>query len=273
MSENTFLIELNQQMSAGRKSRLKKSQGKLYKERVVVEQGLNESLEKQKDLASILLQKDVFKKYKRLQTKLSQEESRLAVLQDRVNKLDAASNLSESLDKAITEQSEAEKILEKATRVRDNNKMKHSVELFSEIVDYVLGISAFFYTDTNRDGNLEFKIGLKDQTSVNDGFSYTRTLSAIFDFTLLLIHSNESFYGFCYHNGLLESLDDRVKIKLIDKMRGLSEKIGIKFIISVLDSDIPSSPTGEKIYFKKNEIIRELNDKGISGRLFRMSAF
>ncbi|QUM85466.1 DUF2326 domain-containing protein [Moritella sp. 28] len=267
------LIELNQQMSTGRKYRLKQSQGKLYKERGLIEVALTKSLQKQKELASILLQKDAFKKYKILQAKLSKEESRLAVLQDRVEKLDAASNLSENLDKAIAEQSEAGKILQKATRVRDNNKMKNSVEIFSEIVDYVLGISAFFYTDTNRDGNLEFNIGLKDQTSVNDGFSYTRTLSAIFDFTLLLIHSNESFYRFCYHDGLLESLDDRVKIKLIDKMRSLSEEFGMQFIISVLDSDIPNTPAGEKVYFKTKEIIRELHDKGSSGRLFRMSAF
>jgi len=267
------LIELNQQMSIGRKTRLKISQKKLYENRVSAEFNLNESLEKQKELASILLQIDAFEKYKILQSKLSKEESRLAVLQERVAKLDTASSLSENLDKAIAVQSEAERVLEKASRVRDNNKMKRSVEIFSEIVDYVLGISAFFYTDTNRDGNLEFKIGLKDQTTVNDGFSYTRTLSAIFDFTLLVIHSDESFYRFCYHDGLLESLDDRVKIKLIDQMRNFSELFGLQFIISVLDSDIPTNPKGEKVYFKTNEIIRELNDKGSSGRLFKMSAF
>lgn len=142
------LIKLNQQMSTGRKLRLKQSQMKLNKDRGGFESDLNESIEKQKELASILLQKDAFIKYKVLQAKLSKEESRLAVLKERVEKLDSASCLSESLAKAVTEQAEAENILEKATRVRDNNKMKLSVEIFSEIVDYVLGISAFFYTDT-----------------------------------------------------------------------------------------------------------------------------
>ncbi len=56
-------------------------------------------------------------------------------------------------------------------------------------------------------------------------------------------------------------------------MREISESHGLQFIISVLDSDIPISETGERIYFPSNEIIRELHDEGNSGRLFRMPAF
>lgn len=267
------LISLNTQMSEGRKIRLKSAREKLINERKNTEEGLNLAIEKQKELASILLQKDAFSKYKIMQARLSKEESRLAVLQERVEKLDYASSLSERLELAISSQSLAAKSLEKATRVRENAQMKHAVQVFSEIVEYVLSISAFIFTKTNTEGNLEFKIGLKDQTSVNDGFSYTRTLSAIFDITLLLIHSNESFYRFSYHDGLFESLDDRVKFKLIEKMREISESNGLQFIISVLDSDIPISETGKRSYFSDNEIIRELHDKGNTGRLFRMPAF
>lgn len=267
------LISLNTQMSEGRKIRLKSAREKLINERKNTEEGLNLAIEKQKELASILLQKDAFSKYKIMQARLSKEESRLAVLQERVEKLDYASSLSERLESAISSQSLAAKSLEKATRVRENAQMKHAVQVFSEIVEYVLSISAFIFTKTNTEGNLEFKIGLKDQTSVNDGFSYTRTLSAIFDITLLLIHSNESFYRFSYHDGLFESLDDRVKFKLIEKMREISESNGLQFIISVLDSDIPISETGKRSYFLDNEIIRELHDKGNTGRLFRMPAF
>jgi uncharacterized protein YydD (DUF2326 family) len=267
------LINLNTQMSAGRKVRLKSAKIKLLEERISTDNALKLATEKQKELATILLQKDAFSKYKVMQARLSREESRLAVLQERVEKLDQASSLTERLELAISSQSESAKALEKATRVRENAQMKHAVEIFSEFVEYVLSISAFIYTNTNTEGNLEFKIGLKDQTAVNDGFSYTRTLSAIFDITLLSIHSNDSFYKFSYHDGLFESLDDRVKFKLIAKMREISEKYGLQFIISVLDSDIPISATGERKYFTSEEIIRELHDEGNSGRLFKMPAF
>lgn len=267
------LIKLNTQMSEGRKTRLKSAKKKLLKDRINTEEALNAATEKQKELACILLQQDAFSKYKIMQARLSREESRLAVLQERVEKLDYASSLADKLESAISKKNDATKLLEKATRVRDNEKMKHAVEVFSEIVESVLSISAFIVTDTNSEGNLEFKIGLKDQTSVNDGFSYTRTLSAIFDMTLLTIHSDQSFYKFSFHDGLFESLDDRVKFKLIEKMRLVSEAYGLQFIISVLDSDIPISETGGRSYFLPNEIIRELNDTGDSGRLFKMPSF
>lgn len=260
-------------MSEGRKRRLKNTKIKLFEDRKVIEDLLDSASEQQKQLAGLLLQKDAFSKYKLFQSKLSKEESRLAVLNERVQKLDQASVLEDRLKGANIEKDVAEKALTQATRVRDNNTIKLAVEIFSEMVEEILSISAFFYTSTNNEGNLDFNIGLKDQTSVNDGFSYTRTLSAIFDLTLMKMHANESFYRFCYHDGLLESLDDRVKFRLINRMRDLSEKSGLQLIISVLDSDIPILENGEKDYFPDNEVIRELHDKGNLGRLFRMPSF
>ncbi|CDU04306.1 DUF2326 domain-containing protein [Vibrio lentus] len=267
------LVNLNTQMSEGRKKRLKNTKIKLFEDRKVIEGLLDSATEQQKQLAGLLLQKDAFSKYKLFQSKLSKEESRLAVLNERVQKLDQASVLEDRLKGANIEKDVAEKALTQATRVRDNNTIKLAVEIFSEMVEEILSISAFFYTSTNNEGNLDFNIGLKDQTSVNDGFSYTRTLSAIFDLTLMKMHANESFYRFCYHDGLLESLDDRVKFRLINRMRDLSEQFGLQLIISVLDSDIPILENGEKDYFPDNEVIRELHDKGNLGRLFRMPSF
>jgi len=267
------LIDLNIQMSSGRSERLKVARKKLLIERDDIKNKLDESSKKQEELASILVQKDAFSKYKLLQSRLTKEESRLAVLNERLKKLDSASVLDDNLQNAKNQQIDAAKTLEAATRTRDNKKMILAVKIFSEIVQDVLGMSAFFYPKTNGEGNLEFHTGLKDQTSVTEGFSYTRTLSAIFDFTLLLIHSKESFYRFCYHDGLFESLDDRVKVKLITIMRYVAEDHGLQLIVSVLDSDLPISQGDEKYSFPKDEIIRELHDRGDSGRLFRIPAF
>ena len=218
------------------------------------------------------MKKDAFEKYKLLQNRLSKEESRLAVLKERLNKIDMASELGIKLEEAKTTQKEAAQALELETRVRGNETLTAAVTIFSNFVEEILAISAFFYTETNKDGNLQFQVGLKDQTSVNEGFSYTRVLSAIFDLTLLTLYKNKAFYKFCYHDGLLESLDDRVKIKLLNSWRKASETSGIQLIMSVLDSDLPLTSDG-KAYFSKSEIIRELHDRGESGRLFRMKAF
>jgi uncharacterized protein YydD (DUF2326 family) len=266
------LIKINTEMSSGRKNRLKETKKNILIERDVLNAELDVKRKRQQELSQILLKKDAFEKYKLLQNRLSKEESRLAVLKERLNKIDMASELGTKLEQAKTTQKEAAQALELETRVRGNKTLTDAVTMFSNFVDEILAISAFFYTETNKDGNLQFQIGLKDQTSVNEGFSYTRVLSAIFDLTLLTLNKNKNFYKFCYHDGLLESLDDRVKLKLLDTWRRSSESSGIQLIMSVLDSDLPLT-SGGKAYFSKNEIVRELHDRGESGRLFKMKAF
>lgn len=266
------LVKLNTEMSSGRRGRLKLLKNNLQIEREDLSDNLKIYRKSQQKLTAILLEKDAFEKYKKLQSRLSIQESRLAVLRERLHTLDTASQLEDKLLNAQVEQKKAEKKLEKETRIASNERLKTAVEIFSSLVDDILSISAFFYSSTNKSGNIEFKIGLEDQTSLNDGFSYTRILSAIFDVSLLLLYKKEDFYKFSYHDGLLESLDDRVKLKLIKTWRGVSEKNNIQLIMSVLDSDLPIS-NKEKKYFKENEVIRELHDRGNSGRLFKMDAF
>ncbi|WP_411061881.1 DUF2326 domain-containing protein [Vibrio chagasii] len=266
------LISVNEEMTKGRNSRLIKSKKEISTHRVKVESELDCEREKQQKLSQLLLQKDAFKKYKELQSKISNEEQRVATLKEKLKQLDLVGTLDEKLESAKEDKRKKGKKLEPATKLSQNGTLKNAVTTFSEIAEAILDLDAFFYTELNKEGNLQFDIKLKNLTSINEGFSYTRVLSAIFDITLLLIHSNESFYRFCYHDGLLESLDDRIKVKLIKVWRDLASKNGLQFILTVLDSDLPIED-GTRQYFPKNEVIRELNDKGDEGRLFRMPAF
>ncbi|PKF62803.1 DUF2326 domain-containing protein [Psychromonas sp. psych-6C06] len=266
------LIKINQEMSIGRKDRLVKTKRSILNEREGVKLTLARERKRQQELTSVLLQKDAFEKYKKLQSRLGVEDSRVAVLKERLAKIDLASELGDKLEEAVTDKGKVAKKLEVETKVRGNEKLTSAVTIFSELVDHILNFSAFFYTDTNKDGNIQFKIGLKDQTSVNEGFSYTRVLSAIFDATLLKLNYQDDFFRFCYHDGLLESLDDRLKLMLIEEWRDVSLSHGLQFIITVLDSDLPLKDD-KKEYFQKDEIIRELHDRGTDGRLFKMPSF
>ncbi|EMK6582451.1 DUF2326 domain-containing protein [Vibrio parahaemolyticus] len=266
------LISVNEEMTKGRKSRLIQSKKEIASYRVTLEGELNSEREKQQKLSQLLLQKDVFKKYKELQNKISKEESRVATLKEKLKRLDLVGTLDEKLEEAKSEKRKKGRKLEPATKLSQNEILKNAVTIFSEMAENILDLDAFFYVELNKEGNLQFDIQLKNQTSINEGFSYTRVLSAIFDVTLLLIHSKVSFYRFCYHDGLLESLDDRIKVKLIKLWREISNQNGLQLIITVLDSDLPIVD-GQRQYFPKDEVIRELNDKGDEGRLFRMPAF
>jgi uncharacterized protein YydD (DUF2326 family) len=267
------LIELNKQMTIGRKGRLKRTRKRLVADQTEVQSQLTELNETQKKLSLLLIEKSLFDKFKILQAKFSREESRLAVLEERLKQADTASTLQKTLGEIEQRKSELSQQLDAETRMRDNQTLEKAVKLFSEYVEIVLNINIFFFAETNKEGNVEFRINLKDQSSVTDGFSYTRVISAIFDLMLLSLYHDKQFYRFVYHDGLLESLDDRVKVKLIKLWRKTAKKQNLQLIISVLDSDLPIEKSGEKHYFKENEIIRELHDRGNNGRLFRMDAF
>jgi len=267
------LIELNKQMTIGRKGRLKRIRKKLISEQKEVQNQLNELNKTQQKLSLLLVEKSMFDKFKVLQAKFSREESRLAVLEERLQQADTASNLQVTLAEIEQIKNDLAQQLDAETRVRDNQTLKKAVELFSEYVEIVLNLNIFFFAETNKEGNLEFRINLKDQSSVTDGFSYTRVIAAIFDLMLLSLYHETDFYRFVYHDGLLESLDDRVKVRLIKLWRKIAKEQRLQLIVSVLDSDLPLEESGEKHYFKKKEIIRELHDRGDNGRLFKMKAF
>ncbi|MBE4054064.1 hypothetical protein HJ117_02475 [Vibrio parahaemolyticus] len=56
------LINVNKEMTLGRKERLNKSRDELYNDRDIIESKLSESRDEQRKLSQILLQKDAFKK-------------------------------------------------------------------------------------------------------------------------------------------------------------------------------------------------------------------
>lgn len=72
---------------------------------------------------------------------------------------------------------------------------------------------------------------------------------------------------FLYHDGVFESLDDRVKEKLLAVIREYSE-YGLQQIITLIDADIPN---GIEDFIHKDEVIRILHDKDSSGLLFKMT--
>jgi len=267
------LIALNEQMSSGRNKRLKKARLQLHKERTESAEILESYESKQRELSALLLEKDAFDKYKKTQHRVSQLESKLAVLKERLEHLDSSSQLQSVLDRTNSEKSVLGREIDLALSVRDNKLLREAVVTFGEYVSEVLRFEALFYVKTNSDGNPVFKIKLKNETSVHDGYSYTRVISALFDLTLLSLYAKDSFYRFCFHDGLLESLDDRLKERLLALLRNVSMKNGLQVIISVLDSDIPRDSSDQRVEFSDKEIIRELHDRGDDGRLFKMAAF
>lgn len=80
---------------------------------------------------------------------------------------------------------------------------------------------------------------------------------------------NEKFIHILYHDGVLETLDDRKKLNLIGIIRSYAEN-GLQHVITLIDSDLPVLPEGTYFKFDDDEVVLALNDQGDDGRLFQM---
>ncbi|QCE35671.1 DUF2326 domain-containing protein [Acetobacteraceae bacterium] len=162
--------------------------------------------------------------------------------------------------------------------VREQNTNEES--LFSKIricfsffSKEVIDKKALLSVSLNKRGHLEFSgdiLGDGDmRTSADDGHTYRKLLCIAFDMAILKSHLIDKFPRFTFHDGALESLDDRKKQNLVSVFRDYAS-LGIQSIITVIDSDIPHN---DRSFFKGEEIILTLHDEGNDGRLFKMKEF
>ena len=144
---------------------------------------------------------------------------------------------------------------------------------FDQIVFKVVDRHANLFSRVNKEGHLEFEVEILDEkakpSSAGEGFSYGRLLCIAFDLAIMRAYIKEPFPHFVFHDGLLETLDDRKKLNLIEVSRDYC-KFGIQHIVTVIESELPVLPGGKKFAFEHDEIILSLSDEGDNGRLFKM---
>jgi uncharacterized protein YydD (DUF2326 family) len=144
--------------------------------------------------------------------------------------------------------------------------------MFADFVDTVLDKRGFISTKQNGEGNLEFFAGIMKgsgkQTSESDGHSYKKILCMGYDLSLNFAYHDKDFVRFIYHDGGLETLDDRKKNSFIEYVRNMPIIFGTQYILTVIDTDLP---TGFK--FTEDEVVLTLHDDGDNGLLFKMPSW
>ena len=59
-----------------------------------------------------------------------------------------------------------------------------------------------------------------------------------FDLSLLIYYSNKSFFRFVYHDGILEGLDYRIKIRLLNKVKEICRDYNLQYVLSLIKSTV-----------------------------------
>lgn len=271
------LVDFNRRLTRERNKALRDRQKELEVKRdLVIEEHRVQSAERQK-LMTIVQEADTFRKYKALQKEQSERRGTLAFLENQLARVDAITELERQLRDLRTKRDAATTDIEKSLE-RGSPVQKEVTRTFNRFVKQVLGINGEFIVGRNTNGNIDFEIRTKSlsgtDTSQDQGHSYHRLLAALFDLSVLKALEAAPFYHFVYHDGILEGLDNRVKIRLLELVRDTIASGKIQYILSLIDTDLPRKiETEEQILFAPAEIVLALNDQGDKGRLFKMSPF
>jgi len=272
------LLEFNRKLSTDRGRRLKQQLISLREERSQVSASLRQLNQRREDVLQIIQDTDTLSKFRKLQHLLVGREAEIARLQVELEQLDKVAQI----DKQIRdlESQRAKKIELVSSTVRKGSDLYSEVRReFNRILKTIIDTPANLSLSLNKEGNVEFEVALLKSddadvtTSEDKGTSYRQLMCCAFDMALLSAHSSGSFYRFVYHDGVLEGLDNRKKLKLLDVVRDLTDRVGIQYILTVIDADMPRDDKDQVVDFAQGDVVLELFEGADEGRLFKMPKF
>lgn len=272
------LVTFNRKLTRERNVLLRQQMKSLEAEVAEMRSDLDALNGKRMEYLRILRNADTFKKFKGLQRILSQNQAEVAYMEGQIERLGRVRKLAARVRTIDVERQELINQITTDVESPGSTSKRVSVE-FHNLVRRVLGLDGEFYVTLNRSSNLDFKIDTKlnvknaPVSSQSEGTTYKKLLCALFDLALLIVMTDKPFYHFVYHDGILEGLDTRKRRVLLDLLREVARKYHIQYVLSAIDSDLPRDEKDNRIDFLSKEIVLELSDQGMRGRLFRMDEF
>lgn len=267
IKEYNDLINFQKSLTIERKKYLLETLNELKKEYLDLNIKIREIENQKGELLSLLTQKDSYKKFKEYQRKTVSLEVEVERIDDKIQAIDN----SLIIENDIAEKKES--IANYVLALKDAlSERKHSNinKIFNSIIKEILDTNALISLKLNNQGNIEFNADYQNKvdllnTSESQGTTYKKLLCVAFDLSLLVNFSDKSFYKFVYHDGVLEGLDDRIKIRYIKLVKELCEKYDLQYIVTLIDSDLPKDMPN---LIEENDICLRLNDKDNNGKLF-----
>ena len=273
------LIAFNKAITDERRGYLQEERTEVEAELKRINAELNSLGKKRSDMLSFLSGTDVFTKYKQVSDDMVTLRADITSLERQRGFLHRLQELRTDI-RALTEerghlQTQIEVDVERQNS--DKSSLFSVIRLFfSEIVEEVINRKALLSVSPNKEGHLEFKAEILDEsgnaTSADLGHTYRKLLCIAFDMAILRAHIEDKFPRFVYHDGLFESLDDRKKENLLTVIRRYAD-LGLQPTITLIDSDLPVRTEKNEPVFSKEEIVVSLHDENEHGRLFNMKAW
>lgn len=261
------LINFQKSLTTERKEYLSETLSLLKVDYTILNKRIKEIESQKSDLLSLLTEKDSYFKFKEYQKKTIGIEVEIERIKDKLKAIDSTIILENDI------KDKREIINDKISELKKSlTERKHSNinKVFNSIIKEILDTNALISLKLNNQGNVEFNADYQNKTdllktSESQGTTYKKLLCVAFDLSLLVNYSDKSFYKFVYHDGVLEGLDDRIKIRYIKLIKEFCEEYDLQYIVTLIDSDLPKDMPD---LIEDKDICLRLNDKDNSGKLF-----
>ncbi|MFT5757480.1 MAG: hypothetical protein ACI9LM_002214 [Alteromonadaceae bacterium] len=266
------LVEFNRKITVERTGFVKQQTNDFENQLIDVSSRLTELNNQKSQRVSFLTSTNAFEKYKEVSNRLLMINTEINSI---LRKLEISEQIKVKKSESRSLNSQKNEIIEKIRLNRESvihsetSIYKTIKENFTSFVKTVLDKDGRISTEQNGEGNLVYHAGFVNGdlnfTSESDGCSYKKILCMGYDLAVNLAYKNQSFVRFIYHDGGLETLDNRKKIEFIKYVRSIPELHGTQYILTLIDSDLPAG-----ISFSEEEIAIRLHDNGDNGLLFKM---
>jgi len=268
-----MLIEFKKSITEERNKVLHENLKVIKQEIISINDELKQLEVRKEGVLSYLTEKDSYSKFKETQKQLAKIEAELIILKYKIEAIEKTSLLARDIE---IKQNEIKDNTKKIDALISEQKHSEIRRIFNSIINEILNTNALISLKQNKNGNVEFEANIQNPknlviTQADFGNTYRKLLCIAFDLSILIHYANKSFYRFVYHDGALEGLDDRKKIKYLSLIRSICSKYGLQYILTLIDSDLPEDEKGNIIKFPENEICLRLHDKDDTGRLFKKS--
>ncbi len=267
------LLDFNVSVTSERNKILQENLTNLKTELAELDANIAEQEKMKQDALSFLTERDSYTKFKEYQKQLAQLEGNITNLEDRLAMVTRTSEIEERRTGVIAMIAKQRRLTEKAIAQQCHAEIR---KVFNRIIGDVLNTNGLIAVTMNKEGNVEFAGDIQNPKSlaVTDeagGTTYKKLMCMAFDISILIVYSKASFYRFVYHDGALETVEDRKKILFIQLVRQVCSEYGLQYIMTLIDSDLPMDETGKVVPFPDDEICLRLHDRDDSGKLFKKS--
>lgn len=268
LEEYEKVVNFNKEITSERNQYLSENLATLKQELIEVETQLKKLENEKSVIFTDITEKTTYDKFKKYQKELAKAEADIIILQNKLTSIYKMSSIQEKINRL-----DADIKLKVAELKKEilKQKHKHIRKLFNEFTMKVLNTPAILSVKSNKSNNIEFEAEYQNQeelitTDLARGNTYKKILCAAFDTALLQFYSQNSFYKFVYHDGVLDSLDIRKKEKYIEYVREMANQNNIQYILTVIESETYDLRSEYK--FTEDEVRLLLSDESCGEKLF-----